>query len=259
MKLDFENCYWQERFNFQDFCVTMKQRCPHLHTLVLHYAFISVSLPSMIDICSEILPNLKVLILESEFGHELMEREYHGISKIEILDVSHCGNVSLCPLWKMPYLKKLRFTGLPMAHWFWGEETAPFLHQLEVLHLGQTNIGPYTLRLLQKYAVNLTELSLCHTHLNDNDFNFSNFIFPFLKTICLTECKVTCEGIISLIQSHPLLQTIYVDEDMAKVYAKHPFVTANISKLGIVKHIDNCDCHNILDYLHNNEYDTYLT
>ena len=109
MKLDFENCYWQERLDFEDFCMTMKQRCPYLHTLNFYLAFFSVDLPTMINMCSEFLPNLKVLILESVFGDESKEREYHGLSKIEILDVSQCGNVRLGPLSKMPYLKKKLF------------------------------------------------------------------------------------------------------------------------------------------------------
>ena len=250
MKLDFENCYWQERLDFEDFCMTMKQRCPYLHTLNFYLAFFSVDLPTMINMCSEFLPNLKVLILESVFGDESKEREYHGLSKIEILDVSQCGNVRLGPLSKMPYLKKLNFSGLNMAHWFFEEETVPFLHQLELLHLGNTNIGPRTLRLLQNHAVNLIELYLCHTYLNDNDFHFSDSVFPLLKTICLVDCDVTCEGsILYLVQSHPLLQNIYVDRDVAEYYAKHSFVAANLSKLGIVKYIDNCDLHNKLDYL----------
>ena len=125
----------------------MKQSCPHLHTLNLHYAFFSASLSTSIDACSEFLPNLKILILEFVFRDDLKKREYHGLSKIEILDVSHCANVSLlCPLFKI-LLEKITFHGSNKAHWFWEKETAPYLHQLQLLHLGKIHIGPRTLRL----------------------------------------------------------------------------------------------------------------
>ena len=102
-------------------------------------------------------------------------------------------------------------------------------------------------------AINLTELFLCGADIDDDDFSFNALAFPKLKTMCLSFCfYLTCDGIISLVQSGPSLQNIYVEGNVVKSYAKHPFVIANASKLEIVKAIDDskdCDHHEKLHFL----------
>lgn len=255
MKLDFDVCNWLGEMNFEEFCVKLKEKCPHLHTLILHNALFSVSLPSVINLCSEFLGNLRALILtKSEFHKHCPERNYDGIPIIEILDISECldiGRSSMQTFSRMTYLKKLNLSGTEVTdYWFWSKDDLFFLHQLELLHLGDTEISHETFHKLQKYAVNLTELYLCWARLYDEDFCFSNSVFPRLKTICIKFCSfVTCDGIISLIQSCQSLQNVYVDKDVAESYAKHDFSAANMSKLEIVKTIDNCDDHEKLDFL----------
>ena len=255
MKLDFEYCIWRERLNFEDFCVMLRKNCPHLHTLILHRALISVSISSLIDLCSVFLPNLKALILpESVFGNDCKERKYGRLRKMEVLDISDCLGIqglSKCSLSKMNYLKKLNLSGtFETDNWF-NIDDISFLRQLEFLHLGKTDISLKSFRMLQNHAVNLTELFLCATRLEDSDFIINNSVFPHLKTICLRHCRrVTCEGIISLVQACQSLQNIYVDRGTVENYAKHPFIIANVTKLGIVKAAYNCiDHYEKLDYL----------
>lgn len=60
---------------------------------------------------------------------------------------------------------------------------------------------------------------------------------------------MTCEYIVSPIQSCQSLQNVYVDENVAESYAAHPLVVFNKSKLEIVKAID-CDAHQKIHYLY---------
>ena len=254
MKLDFN--FWDEwegELDFEQLCVKLFEKCPRLHTLTLHHALFSVSLPSVLNLCSKFLPNLIALILSmSAFSLDSKEKEYNFLPKIEYLDVSKCANVRISSLYsfsKMHYLKKLNLSGTRVTdNWFENEDNATFLHQLESLHLGNTSICDKTFRTLQNYAVNLVELFLCWTGLNDNDFSFSNSVFPVLKTICLRHSFVTHEGIVSLIQSCQSLENIYIDGDVAELYANHPFVSSNVSKLGIVKALNNCYRHEKLNF-----------
>ena len=256
LKLDFDFCYWLGAMDFKEFCVELQEKCPHIQTLILNNALLSVSFHSAISICSEFLQNVKTLVLhKSEFNKGSEKRECCGISVIEILDISECADVeksSMHIFSTMPYFKKLNLSGIEITdYWFRNEDNLFFLHQLESLHRGDTDICHETLRVLQKYAVNLTELYLCWTRLSDDDFNRTSSAFPLLKTICLKSCRhLTCEGIVSLVQSCSLsLENVYVDRHIAQSYALHPFVTANKSKLEIVKAIDNCDNHEKLEFL----------
>ena len=247
IKLDFIGGSWIGGLNFEELCVKLKERSPRLHTLILQYALITDSLSSVIDLCGEFLPDLKVLVIrDSQFGNSSREREYHGIPKMEILDVSRSGNfgrISKNSLSKMSYLKRLNLSGTFKRdnRWFWYSENVSFLHQLEFLDLGDTDISSSAFRILQNHALNLTKLFLCWATLFDNDFQFSGSVFPVIKVICLKNCRyITCEGIVSFLQSCQTLQDIYVDREVAESYSRHQFVAANPSKLGIVKATDNC-------------------
>ena len=247
MKLDFDFYCWEKRLNFEVLCLKLNQRCPQLHTLILHHAFFPISLSSVINLCCKYFPNLKILILTcSTFDKNCREREYIGHPKLEVLDLSLCkslGRSSANSFSKMPCLKKLNlFRAQVKNYWFWPVNEVSYLKQLETLHLGNMNISYRTFRTLQNYAINLTELFLCWAELNDDYFSFNNSVFPLLKTVCLRQSKgITCEGILSLIQSCQTLQNVYVDEEMAESYTNHPLVTANISEVRIVKCINKCN------------------
>ena len=256
LKFIFNYCHWKKRLNFEKLCLQLKGKCPHLHTLILHRALFSVSLSSVIDLCNEFLPNLKVLILlKSVFDNECKERAFGGFPKLEVLDISECSNIGRSYKYvftKMPYLKKINLFGTYETEyrWFWHDDNVSFLRQLELLHLGNTSICSRTFHILQNYAINLTELFLCWTELDDDAFVFNNSVFPLLKTVCLRRCRnLNCESIVSLVQSCELLQDVYIDLDMAESYTKHAVFVGDIAKLGIVKPIDNCHHSKIQDYL----------
>ena len=248
MKLDFSASplSWRKMLSFEELCFCLKGNCSDLHTLTLHYALLSENLPSVIDLCSEFFPKLKVLTFsEAIFGLNYKKRELAGTSKIKVLSIFHCymNEMPIDTFLKIPYLKKLNFTRTFVKnHGFLKNENIFSLHQLKILHLEDTNVSSKIFHALKNRAVNLTELSLCHSILCDDDFSFNNSVFPLLKTICLRHTAfVTSKGLVSLVQSCPSLQNIYVVRRLAEKYENHPFVATNTSKLRIVKAMDSCD------------------
>ena len=249
VKLHFELYAWKGGLNFEELCQKLTAKCFHLHTLILHHAIFSVHFYSVISFCCEFFPNLKVLMLpKCHFGFDSTKKLFAGFSSIEVLDVSYCNikQYSTC-LFRlvMPNLKRLNLSGVRVSDWM--SECACFLHPLEFLQLGRTNIPFPFLNVLRQNCANLTELCLRYTDITDRDLEFLEL--PLLKTVCLKDCKaVTSEGIVSLVQSCRSLENIYVDRDVAESYAEDPFVIANASQLGIVIVISDCDHHNKLSF-----------
>lgn len=236
-----------EPLHFEELSVRLKKRCPHLEMLILDTVNISDSLPSVIDMCSELLEKIQVLVFRScTFPNYPTKGEYGGAtSKIEVLGVNCCQiqHFNTPTFSRMAYIKELYLTHMNIYD-SWFENKWDLFNQLHVLDVGFTRIGSWTFQAIGTHAFNLRELYMCCTYLKDSDLKFNNLVFPNLKTICLRSCrgaKVTCRGVVSLIQSCYALQNVYVDEDVAASYAVHPFAM-NESKLEIVKAID-CSVH----------------
>lgn len=250
IKLNFR--YMTDQLMFEDISMTLQKQCCHLHTLIFCDTELSVNLQSIINLCAHFLQNVRVLVLRnSKFGSNPVNGEYNEISKLEVLDVRRCfpasGNRPLFSI--MPHLKKLCLADVVQIDDFWFEDDFSFLSQLEVLDLGNTMIHIDTFLALQARALNLIELYLCRTIIWNAAL--MEFVFPKLKTICLNFCYyVNYEGIVSIIESCPSLQNIYVKEKVAESYAKCDFVDQNESKLEVVK-VANSDNHFMLkDYLY---------
>lgn len=243
LRLNFEyHRNWTEPLDFEKLSTRLKERCPHLKMLILDSVTLSNSLSLVIDLCTVFLENVKTLAFcYSEFRQCPEKEECHGISKIEILDLLCCEfrQYNKPPFSRMPYLKQLHMRYNISAEDIddsWFEDDSTFLNQLHVLDLVSSDFSPRTFQAIQNNGLNLTELYLCWSHLEDSFLNFSNTVFPHLETICFTRCiGVTCEGVISLIQSCQSLQNVYVNKEVAESYAAHPFVAANKCKLKIVK------------------------
>ena len=234
---------WFDRLNFQEFCINLNKRCPRLQSLVLVSSKISVSLLSAIDACSRFLSSLEVLKLRNcRFSEHLLEETYGGVSNVKVLDLysSNCRMEKFekySPI-KMTHLKKL-YLGSTDASDFWLRDTS-LLQSLEVLQVGRTGKIYYLFRRLLNYACNITVLFLCWTNVCDVELELCNEGFPNLNTICLKNTNVTFEGVVFLVQFCQSLQNVYASKEVAKMYAEHPFVAANKSKLNIVKAIKPC-------------------
>lgn len=238
--------------DFERLCMSLQEKCPHLKVFTLDNTKLMHSILSVIDLCTIYLENVRGLALHyCEFSY--FDENENCISKIEFLDLLGCnlGNLGKWLFSIVPFLKELRLAKTD-ADDSWFENEVSFLNQLHVLDLGETEISFLTFQTIQNHGSNLKELYLCQTDdLEDGDLNFENSVFPQLNTVCLRSCRgVTCEGVISLIQSCQSLENAYVDEDMAVLYAAHPFIVVNKCKLGIVKAILHCEDHRKSDYLH---------
>lgn len=253
MRLDFTfDADLIDPMDFESLCMSLKEKCPHLKVFILYNTKLMHSILSVIDLCTIYLENVRGLALHYCESSYFDESE-NCISKIEVLDLLGCnlGNLGKRLFSIVPFLKELRLAKTD-ADDSWFENEVSFLNQLHVLDLGETEISFLTFQTIQNHGSNLKELYLCQTDdLEDGDLNFENSVFPQLNTVCLRSCRgVTCEGVISLIQSCQSLENAYVDEDMAVLYAAHPFIVVNKCKLGIVKAILHCEDHRKRDYLH---------
>lgn len=195
---------------------------------------------------------LKVLVLHLCTFSDCPKRSECGdISKIEVLDVDCCefGHFYKPPFSRMPYLKELRLSSRDVDD-VWFKDGALFLSQLHILDLEGTAISSRTYQAIRNHALNLKKLYLGYVNLDDDDLKCNNSMFPNLTDICVKYCHgVTCEAIVSRIQSCQSLESVYVDENVAEFYAAHPFVVFNKIKLEIVKAID-CDGHQKIHYLY---------
>lgn len=233
--------------DFAEFCLKLQEKFPHLEKLMLIYTELSESLSSVVDICAQLLKNVKSLAFHGcKFLGNSPRIEFSGTSKIEMLELS-CCEFSLSDVLefsRMPHLKVLHLYNTKVYD-SWFQNYTSFFNQLQVLNLHYTRITASTLTAIQNHGFNLKELYICRVNLKKHDLNFNNLIFPLLKTICLRSDGVTCDNVVSVIQSCPSLQNVYVKKHIAKSLAVHPFFVANRCKSGLVKAIPVIHRHNV--------------
>lgn len=246
IRFDFMFCTgWTEPLNFMELCVKLKERCPQLEALFLKGADLTLSLSIVIDMCTKSLENVKSLTLRSvQFSERRRIRTKDSdIPKIKVLNLYACNLKKTNEFINssMPILKELNLTNTNIDD-TWFDVDPIFFKELEVLHLGFIGIGSRAFQKIQNNALYLKKLYLCGTKLEDKDL--INSVFPHLKTICLTYCyhTLTSEGIVSLVQSCPSLENVYVEKKIAESYAEHPYILLNRCKLEIVK-INSCYYH----------------
>lgn len=251
MRLDFKNRdFWTGKLSFGELSGNLGKHCSNLKVLIIYGAILYESILSVINLCNLFLKNVTSLaIFYSQFIDCPSRGAYVGTSKIKVLNLfgSYLGRFNEPPFSNMPELTELYLARTDVDRtWFIGNSS--FLNQLHVLDLGDICIDSTAFQIIKDNALNLKELYLCGADdLEDDDLKFDNLI-PHLKTVCLKFCEdVSCEGIVSLIQSCPSLQNVYVDENVFGACALHPFFIENKSKLKIVKVI-SCSSHKKLSY-----------
>lgn len=254
MRLEFvKGKIWNGALDFGELCMKLLGKCPHIEQLIVINSQMSNCLSSVISVCSRLLQDLKKLIFyHSTFRRDCSTDECLGTSKIKILELNNCYLYSYhseCPFSKMPHLEQLHLYGATVPR-FWFVAHTFFLSQLQVLNLRYTFIDSRIFTSIQNHGHSLKELYLCSTHLQDHALTFTESMLPHLKTICLSDTRVTCVGVVSLIQTCPSLLNVYVNRHVADTFAVHPFVAANRSKAEIVKAIFRNHSHSV-DYLYN--------
>lgn len=258
IKIDFKDYMWREedwddeKLDFEEICITLNEKCPHLQVLKMCHAELFDGLASVIDLCAQYLEGVRRLgFYDSSFVEFHTREEYSGVSKIEVLDVVACSlrDYDILTLSKMCCLRSLNLHCTEYHQLFFRDDTMDFLNQLKVLNVGSTGISFLnSSKATLNQIVSLEELYLCNININESDLDLSSLALPHLKTICIRSCwEVDCEDVISLIRSCPSLENVYVDDDVAESYAKDPFVVINRCKLEVVKANNLCDCHQKID------------
>lgn len=212
-----------EQLNFADLCVQLQGRCPCLEALILEHVQLSDNLPTVINLCTQFLPGVKILVVRySKFSYCPTKEEFSGISKIEVLDVSYCY---------VKMVHELQFSKMP---------------QLRVLNLRKTHLIPRVLQSLQNHGLNLEELYLCSKSLVEDNLMFTNSMFPCLKIICLYCQYWICDAAVSIIESCQSLQKVYVCKRFVKQnFRTHPLFRRNRCKYNIVEVVAEEHSHNV--------------
>ena len=234
LKLDFSLVFdnWVEQLDFEAFSSRLKEKCPRLRVLILHNADLSVSFPTAIDVCVYFFPSLQALAFRScKFADSSVISDMCGCNIVE--------SYRKQPFSKMSCLKNLYLVDnknicINVCSLF--DQDIAFMSRLEILNLHRRLISSRTFQALRQHASNLTELYLCeNTRLHDSDLALRNFEFPCLKIICLANSFwISATGIVSLLQSCPSLQRVYVDIELAFCYAKHPAVASKQCRSNIL-------------------------
>lgn len=227
IRLDFKNSRnWIKRLNFEEISVRLQDRCPHLKTLILKDAVVSENLPLIIDLCTQFLQDVKILIFFRSRFLRPPKREFGVDSKIEASHLYDCHtkNLNKPPFLRMLNLKQLHLSRTDVVKGSWFEDEISLLNQLNVLDVGYTCVSNRTFQTIQSHGLNVKELYLYGRYL-------------------------ACEGVLSLNRSCQSLQNVYVMQEVVVSYVAHPFIVANKDKLEIVKVIYTCNYHQWLDYL----------
>lgn len=227
-----------EPLNFEALSVKLKVKCPQLKMLELCNTKLTHTLPSIINLCSQQLKNVRILLFRlCEFSKCPAKDECLDISEIEILEFFWCklGHFNKSQFSRMPHLKNLRFCATDVND-SWFIENPSFLNQLRVLDLGGSNYGIRTFQAIWNHAFNLQELYLCVSQSIEEDFDFDNPVFSNLKTICFSSVwAITWFDIVTIVESCQSLQNVYVHRDVIKCFDDPSYVVGNVCMSEILK------------------------
>lgn len=196
--------------------IEIRERCPHLRTLIIESAFIAKH-SHFTDITVEDLPQkLSVLSLRKSFFHTdqfFCSVSHPTVPKIRVLDCSSCWCVSDndIPFFsRLQDLQEIYLAGCPISD-VGVVILLKSLKSLKVLDLESTSIGERTIVSLNQYCQSLEKLYLGNTAIKDSHlFIFDGTSLPLLQILCLRKTEISCIGIRSLIISLHSLKFINV-------------------------------------------------
>ena len=274
LKIEFEETHGFENASIfiEDFLRKLGKRSSKIQVLI----FKRIKLLAMDEshsamyLCEKYLPNIRILIFhDCEFEYEFEIYNYDVVtSKIELFDASNCRIADYGGAGKLLYrslfdgglgLRKLRFANTNVRDYFF-LGTRNQISPLELLDLEGNPVSSDAFRDIREHVSNLSELYVCSTYLEDEDFEFNDTksVLPRLRVICLRGCRVTYRAINALIKSCPSLQHVYVGKN--RFSNRHSFIDEwavfkfdySLCKSQIVEVIDQDDfCNHYLavDYM----------
>lgn len=196
--------------------IEIRERCPHLKTLIIESAFIAKHI-NFTDITVEDLPQkLCVLSLRKSFFHTdqfFCSVSHPTVPKIKVLDCSSCWCVSDSDIpffSRLSDLQEIYLAGCPISD----SGTVTLLkavENLKVLDLEGTDIRGQTMETINQYCQSLEKLYIGNTATTDDDLlTFKGTSLPMLQTLCLRKTRISCTGIKSLIVSLHSLKYVNV-------------------------------------------------
>ncbi|GBN96671.1 hypothetical protein AVEN_245134-1 [Araneus ventricosus] len=191
--------------------IEIRERCPHLKTLIIESAFIAKHV-HFTDITVEDLPQkLSVLSLRKSFFHTdqfFCSVSHPTVPKIKVLDCSSCWCLSDNDI---PFFSRLSdLQEIFLANCQISDAGVVTLlkgvQNLKVLDLENTNIGGQTILSLSQNCSSLEKLFIGNTQVTDDHLCYiqSNSL-PVLQIICLRKTHVSCVGLRYLVSC---LQTL---------------------------------------------------
>lgn len=191
--------------------IEIRERCPHLRTLVIESAFVAKHI-NFTDITVEDLPQrLSVLSLRKSFFHTdqfFCSVSHPTVPKIKVLDCSSCWCVNdndILFFSRLSDLQEIYLAGCPVSD----VGVVPLLkavEHLKVLDLEHTNVGLHTMVSLSQYCQSLEKLYLGHTKVSDEHLcAIQSASLPKLQILCLRKTHISCIGLRYLVTA---LQTL---------------------------------------------------
>lgn len=196
--------------------IEIRERCPHLKTLIIESAFIAKHI-NFTDITVEDLPQkLCVLSLRKSFFHTdqfFCSVSHPTVPKIKVLDCSSCWCITDndIPFFsRLSDLQEIYLAGCPIS-----DDGAVTLLKavegLKVLDLEGTRVKEQTILCLNKCCQSLEKLYLGSTPLTDDELlSIKETSLPMLEILCLRKTEISCAGIKYLIMKLHSLRYINV-------------------------------------------------
>lgn len=196
--------------------IEIRERCPHLKTLIIESAFIAKHI-NFTDITVEDLPQkLCVLSLRKSFFHTdqfFCSVSHPTVPKIKVLDCSSCWCVTDndIPFFsRLSDLQEIYLAGCPITD-VGVAILLKAVENLKVLDLEGTGVGDLTISSLNQFCRSLEKLYLGNTTVTDDDLlMLEGTNLRVLQTVCLRKTEISCAAIKSLIISVSTLRYINV-------------------------------------------------
>lgn len=247
---------------FPKLSMTLRERFPNLQVLILrdisinHLAFDKALDSPFLGIFPE---NLQILILQHCRFNAYHSRFRKGSSlKVEVFDIGRSPDLSANAIYiasMLPQLRKFGASGIT----FLDNKNVFFpyvISKLEVLDLEGAIINSETFAKIWQFGQNLKELYICHTSIQDEDFNEAvKNPLPHLETLCIRGTGVTVKSVNFLLSSNVPLKQVIMDEKQDKWPFSQTYdyimkqTVSHITYLNKLSVKMYCDHHTKIDYM----------
>lgn len=258
INLNFEDVPKDSYVNVKEFSMGLREKCPHLESLIINKIKFCVNIAAKkLEFWIQMHENLKVLSLR-DTGFKLkflaideneLLNDGNIFSKLEVLDFTG----SSIHLWnpatflRLTSLKVLRLCRVFLHPCFFEPVLPCIMQQLQILDLESTMACSGTFATICRYGLNLTELYMCETVIQDESLVSVDTCLPRLKKICLRGNDVTSVGIMSFIRWCPSLDHVYVGRE--EIDPRNNYSDCNSEKVHVINGYRFCNHFKEVEYI----------